>query len=53
MPTVEGWNVTAQRELTNSLSLQVAYVASQAYHNMFDSSPFITRMRIPIAASTR
>ncbi len=39
LPTVEGWNVTAQRELTNSLSLQVAYVASQAYHNMFDSSP--------------
>lgn len=39
LPTVEGYNLTVQRELTNSLSLQVAYVGSEAYHNMFDSSP--------------
>ncbi len=39
LPTVQGWNLTVQHELTNSLSLQVAYVGSEAYHNMFDSSP--------------
>lgn len=39
LPTVEGWNLTVQHELTRSLSLQVAYVGSEAYHNMFDSSP--------------
>jgi hypothetical protein len=39
LPTVQGWNLTVQRELTQSLSLQVAYVGSEAYHNMFDSSP--------------
>jgi|HubBroStandDraft_4_1064222.scaffolds.fasta_scaffold03120_3 hypothetical protein len=39
LPSVEGWNLTVQHELTKSLSLQVAYVGSQAYHNMFDSSP--------------
>ncbi|HEX4005299.1 MAG TPA: TonB-dependent receptor [Acidobacteriaceae bacterium] len=39
LPTVEGWNLTAQHELTKTLSLQVAYVGSEAYHNMFDSSP--------------
>lgn len=38
LPTVQGWNLTVQRELTHSLSLQVAYVGSEAYHNMFDSS---------------
>ncbi len=39
LPTVQGWNVTVQQEITSSMSLQVAYVASQSYHNMFDSSP--------------
>ena len=39
LPSVEGWNLTVQHELTKSMSLQVAYVGSQAYHNMFDSSP--------------
>jgi hypothetical protein len=38
LPTVEGWNLTVQQELTHNMSLQVAYVASEAYHNMFDSS---------------
>ncbi|HEY6447615.1 MAG TPA: TonB-dependent receptor [Acidobacteriaceae bacterium] len=38
LPTVEGWNLTVEQQLTNSLALQVAYVGSEAYHNMFDSS---------------
>ena len=39
LPSVAGWNVTAEQQLTKSMSLQVAYVGSQAWHNMFDSSP--------------
>jgi len=38
LPTVGGWNLTVQHELTPTLSLQVSYVGSEAYHNMFDSS---------------
>lgn len=38
LPTVQGWNVTIQHEISPTLSLQVAYVGSEAYHNMFDSS---------------
>ncbi len=39
LPTVQGWNLTVQQEVTPTMSLQIAYVGSQAYHNMFDSSP--------------
>ena len=39
LPSVQGWNLTVQQELTKTLSLQVGYVGSEAYHNMFDSSP--------------
>ena len=39
LPTVAGWNVMVQQELSPTLSLQVGYVGSQAYHNMFESSP--------------
>jgi hypothetical protein len=39
LPAVNGWNLTIQRELSQTTSLQVAYVGSQAYHNMFESSP--------------
>jgi hypothetical protein len=38
LPTVGGWNLTVQQELTPTFSLQIAYIGSQAYHNMFDSS---------------
>lgn len=39
LPTVQGWNLTVQQQLTKDMSLQVGYVGSEAYHNMFDSSP--------------
>jgi hypothetical protein len=38
LPTVGSWNLMVQRELTNSLSFQIGYIGSEAYHNMFDSS---------------
>ncbi len=39
LPTVQGWNVAVQQELTNTMTLAITYVGSQAYHNMFESSP--------------
>jgi hypothetical protein len=39
LPTVAGWNVMYQQELTSTMSLQIGYVGSQSYHNMFESSP--------------
>ena len=39
LPTVTGWNVTVERELTPTMAIQVGYVGSEAYHNMFESSP--------------
>ena len=39
LPTVAGWNVMVQQELTSSMSVQVGYIGSHSYHNMFESSP--------------
>ena len=39
LPTVAGWNVMVQQELTSTMSLQVGYIGSHSYHNMFESSP--------------
>ena len=39
LPTVGGWNVMVQQELTPTMSLQVGYIGSHSYHNMFESSP--------------
>jgi hypothetical protein len=38
LPTVQGWNLTVEREISPTLAIQVGYVGSEAYHNMFDSS---------------
>ena len=38
LPTVQGWNLTVEHQVSETLALQVAYVGSEAYHNMFDSS---------------
>ncbi|MEO8724995.1 MAG: TonB-dependent receptor [Acidobacteriaceae bacterium] len=38
LPTLDAWNLTVQQQLTSTMSLQVAYVASHGTHNMFDSS---------------
>jgi len=39
LPSVNGYNVTVQQELSPTATFQVAFVGAQAYHNMFDSSP--------------
>jgi hypothetical protein len=38
LPTLDAWNLSIQREITPTMSLQIAYVGSHGVHNMFDSS---------------
>lgn len=38
LPTVAGWNLTVQHQLSQTFSIQIGYIGSQAYHNMFSSS---------------
>ncbi len=38
LPTLEAWNAAIQQELTPTMAFQIAYVGSEGYHNMFDSS---------------
>jgi hypothetical protein len=38
LPTLDAWNLTIQQEITPSLALQIAYVGTHGFHNMFDSS---------------
>jgi len=39
LPTVDAWNVTVQRQLTNSISLEVAYVGSKGTHGFAGNGP--------------
>jgi hypothetical protein len=39
LPTVDAWNVTVQRQMTNSISLEVAYVGSKGTHGFVADNP--------------
>jgi len=39
LPTVDAWNVTVQRQLTNSMSLEVGYVGSKGTHGFAGNGP--------------
>jgi len=39
LPTVDAWNATVQRQLTNTLSLEVAYVGSKGSHGFAGDGP--------------
>ena len=39
LPTVDAWNVTVQRQLTNTTSLEVAYVGSKGTHGFTADNP--------------
>ncbi len=39
LPTVDAWNVTVQRQLTNTMSLEVAYVGSKGTHGFVGDGP--------------
>ena len=39
LPTVDAWNVTVQHQLTNTMSLEVAYVGSKGTHGFAGDGP--------------
>src|SRR4029077_2706886 len=39
LPTLDAWNVTVQRQLTNTTSLEVAYVGSKGTHGFTADNP--------------
>ena len=39
LPTVDAWNVTVQRQLTNTINLEVAYVGSKGTHGFVGDGP--------------
>ena len=39
LPTVDAWNATVQRQITNTLSLEVAYVGSKGTHGFAGNGP--------------
>jgi hypothetical protein len=39
LPTVDAWNATVQRQMTNSISLEVAYVGSKGTHGFVADNP--------------
>ncbi|HWZ82705.1 MAG TPA: TonB-dependent receptor [Terriglobales bacterium] len=39
LPTVDAWNITVQRQLTNTMSLEVAYVGSKGTHGFAGNGP--------------
>lgn len=39
LPTVDAWNATIQRQLTNTMSLEVAYVGSKGTHGFAGNGP--------------
>src|SRR5262249_26241124 len=39
LPAVDAWNVTVQRQLTNTMSLEVAYVGSKGTHGFAGNGP--------------
>ena len=39
LPTVDAWNVTVQRQVTNTISLEIAYVGSKGTHGFAGNGP--------------
>ena len=39
LPTVDAWNITVQHQLTNTVSLEVAYVGSKGTHGFAGNGP--------------
>jgi len=39
LPTVDAWNVTVQRQITNTMSLEVGYVGSKGTHGFAGNGP--------------
>ena len=47
LPTLDAWNVTVQRQLTNTLSLEVAYVGNKGTHGFAGNGPAYNVNQVP------
>jgi hypothetical protein len=52
LPTIDAWNVTLQRQLTNTMSLEVAYVANKATHVFAGNGPAYDLNQVPYGPGT-
>ncbi|MGB7284728.1 MAG: carboxypeptidase regulatory-like domain-containing protein [Candidatus Acidiferrum sp.] len=39
LPTVDAWNATVQRQVTNTITVQIAYVGNKGTHVLFPNGP--------------
>jgi len=51
LPTLDAWNLTIQRQLTNTMSLEVAYVGNKGTHVFAGNGPSYDINGVPYAGS--
>src|SRR5207249_3169335 len=52
LPTLDAWNATLQRQLTNTLSVEVAYVGSKGTHGFAGNGPAYNVNQVPFGPGT-
>lgn len=52
LPTLDAWNATVQRQLTNTISLEVAYVGSKGTHGFAGNGPAYNANQVPYGPGT-
>jgi len=52
LPTVDAWNATLQRQLTNTISLEVGYIGNKGTHNFAGNGPAYNFNEVPFGAGT-
>jgi len=52
LPTLDAWNATVQRQLTNSMSLEVAYVGNKGSHVFAGNGPAYDVNIVPLGGGT-
>jgi len=52
LPTLDAWNVTVQRQLTNTMSLEVAYVGNKGTHVFAGNGPAYDENQAPYGPGT-
>ena len=52
LPTLDAWNATVQRQLTNTMSLEVAYVGNKGSHVFAGNGPAYDLNPVPLGPGT-
>ena len=52
LPTLDAWNVTVQRQVTNNTSVEVAYVANKGTHVFAGNGPAYDLNQVPFGPGT-